>query len=76
MSAAAPSPSASRVASATNPPAFYGQEHPTDVRMSCILAAKSVADPVRSSLGPRAMDKLIHLDGSVIITNDGATILK
>jgi T-complex protein 1 subunit delta len=45
--------------------------------MSCILAAKSVADAVRSSLGPRGMDKLIQLkDGTVIITNDGATILK
>ena len=72
-----PAPAASPVASATNPPAFQGQEHPTDVRMSCILAAKSVADAVRSSLGPRGMDKLIQLkDGTVIITNDGATILK
>jgi len=68
---------ASPVASATNPPAFQGQEHPTDVRMSCILAAKSVGDAVRSSLGPRGMDKLIQLkDGTVIITNDGATVLK
>ncbi|OHT06452.1 T-complex protein 1 subunit delta [Tritrichomonas foetus] len=68
---------ASPIASATNPPAFQGQEHPTDVRMSCILAAKSVADAVRSSLGPRGMDKLIQLkDRTVIITNDGATILK
>lgn len=73
MSAPAPSP----VSSATSPPAFDGQEHPTDVRMSCILAAKSVADAVRSSLGPRGMDKLIQQkDGSVLITNDGATILK
>lgn len=64
-------------ASATNPPAFQGQDRPTDVRMSCILAAKSVADAVRSSLGPRGMDKLIQQkDGEVIITNDGATILK
>ena len=73
----APAASPSPIASATNPPAFQGQEHPTDVRMSCILAAKSVADAVRSSLGPRGMDKLIQLkDGTVIITNDGATILK
>ncbi|KAH0788654.1 T-complex protein 1 subunit delta [Histomonas meleagridis] len=69
--------SPSPIASATNPPIFQGAEHPTDVRMSCILAAKSVADAVRSSLGPRGMDKLIQLkDGTVIITNDGATILK
>jgi len=45
--------------------------------MSCILAAKAVADAVRSSLGPRGMDKLIQdKNGEVIITNDGATILK
>ena len=75
MSKAAPAPSP--IASATNPPAFQGQEHPTDVRMSCILAAKAVADAVRSSLGPRGMDKLIQdKNGEVIITNDGATILK
>ena len=54
MSKAAPAPSP--IASATNPPAFQGQEHPTDVRMSCILAAKAVVDAVRSSLGPRGMD--------------------
>lgn len=71
MSAPAPA------ASPTNPPAFQGQDRPTDVRMSCILAAKSVADAVRSSLGPRGMDKLIQeKNGEVIITNDGATILK
>ena len=58
-------------------PVFQGQDRPTDVRMSCILAAKSVADSVRSSLGPRGMDKLIQeKNGEVIITNDGATILK
>ena len=63
--------------SATNPPAFQGQERPTDVRMSCIVAGKSVSDAVRSSLGPRGMDKLIQKkDGEVLITNDGATILQ
>jgi len=35
-----------------------------------------VADIVRSTLGPRGMDKLIHKDGKVIISNDGATIMK
>lgn len=45
--------------------------------MSCILAAKSVADAVQSSLGPLGCDKLIQKkSGEVIITNDGATILK
>lgn len=36
----------------------------------------AVADAVRTSLGPRGMDKMIEEnDGEVIITNDGATIL-
>lgn len=42
-----------------------------------VAAAKSVADAVRTSLGPRGLDKMIKgADGSVIVTNDGATILK
>lgn len=48
-----------------------------DVRISNINAAKAVADTVRSSLGPRGMDKMIIDEkGDVLITNDGATILK
>ena len=47
-----------------------------DVRMGNIIAAKAVADAVRTSLGPRGMDKMIQSEtGEVIITNDGATIL-
>ncbi|KAG5181994.1 chaperonin Cpn60/TCP-1 family [Tribonema minus] len=47
-----------------------------DVRLSNIIAAKAVAEAVRTSLGPRGMDKMIQKgDGEVIITNDGATIL-
>jgi len=47
-----------------------------DVRSSNIMAAKAVADAVRTSLGPRGMDKMIQkADGEVLITNDGATIL-
>mmetsp|Transcript_3477 Transcript_3477/g.10428 ORF Transcript_3477/g.10428 Transcript_3477/m.10428 type:complete len:532 (-) Transcript_3477:147-1742(-) len=47
------------------------------VRESNIVAAKSVADAVRTSLGPRGMDKMISsAGGDVVITNDGATILK
>ncbi len=42
-----------------------------------IAAAKAVADAVRSTLGPRGMDKmLVDGLGDVVITNDGATILK
>src|SRR5919202_1290771 len=42
-----------------------------------IIAAKTIADIVRTSLGPRGMDKmLVNSLGDVTITNDGATILK
>lgn len=42
-----------------------------------IAAAKAVADAVRSTLGPKGMDKmLVDSIGDVVITNDGATILK
>ncbi|MFQ6106038.1 MAG: thermosome subunit beta [Thermoplasmata archaeon] len=42
-----------------------------------IAAAKAVAEAVRSTLGPRGMDKmLVDSMGDVVITNDGATILK
>jgi T-complex protein 1 subunit delta len=48
-----------------------------DVRSSNIVACKAIADCVRSSLGPRGMDKMIKKpDGEVVITNDGATILQ
>jgi T-complex protein 1 subunit delta len=47
-----------------------------DVRTANIIAAKAVADAVRTSLGPRGMDKMIEdSSGNPIITNDGATIL-
>ena len=42
-----------------------------------IAAARAVADAVRSTLGPKGMDKmLVDSMGDVVITNDGATILK
>lgn len=42
-----------------------------------ILAAKTVASAVRTTLGPKGMDKmLVDSLGDVVITNDGATILK
>ena len=53
-----------------------GLKKEKDVRMSNIMAAKGVADAIRTSLGPRGMDKMIMKgDGEVLITNDGATIL-
>lgn len=56
---------------------FVDKEKPTQVRISNITAAKGVAEAVRTSLGPRGMDKMIQSgNGDVTITNDGATILK
>ncbi len=41
------------------------------------MAAKIIADLIRTSLGPRGMDKmLVDRLGDIMITNDGATILK
>ena len=57
--------------------AFSERQRQKDVRMTNIVSAKAVADAVRTSLGPRGMDKMIqNSQGEVIITNDGATILK
>ena len=57
--------------------AFKDRTKPEAVRESNIIAAKAVANAVRTSLGPKGMDKMIQSsDGSVTITNDGATILK
>lgn len=55
---------------------FSGNEKQKDVRNSNIIAATAVADCVRTSLGPKGMDKMItSSSGDVLITNDGATIL-
>lgn len=52
-------------------------EKSKDIRQTNIIAARAVADVVRTSLGPRGMDKMIQDQrGKVLITNDGATILK
>ncbi len=48
-----------------------------EAQFNNIAAAKAVADAVRSTLGPKGMDKmLVDTIGDVIITNDGVTILK
>lgn len=57
--------------------AFKNTDKPDEVRRSNLLAAKAVSDAVRTSLGPKGMDKMIQTsNGEVVITNDGATILK
>jgi len=53
------------------------QQKGRDAQQNNITAAKMVADLVKSSLGPRGLDKmLVDSLGDVTITNDGATILK
>ena len=56
---------------------FKDKSKPDEIRTSNIQAAKAVADAIRSSLGPKGMDKMIQQgNGDVTISNDGATILK
>jgi T-complex protein 1 subunit alpha len=48
-----------------------------DVREGNVMAVQSIANVVKSSLGPQGLDKmLVDETGEVVITNDGATILK
>lgn len=48
-----------------------------DAQSNNIMAGKAVANAVRTTLGPKGMDKmLVDSMGDVVITNDGATILK
>ncbi|VDC06561.1 unnamed protein product [Peniophora sp. CBMAI 1063] len=65
------------VAPAPHTKAFNDKGKPMEVRLSNMVAAKAISDAVRTSLGPRGMDKMIQTSkGEVIVTNDGATILK
>ena len=53
------------------------QQKGKDAQKNNITAAKLVAELVKTSLGPRGLDKmLVDSLGDVTITNDGATILK
>lgn len=64
--------------------AYNKNEKSRDVRSTNIQAAKgnpslyaAIADCIRTSLGPRGMDKMIKDGrGEILITNDGATILQ
>ena len=48
-----------------------------EAQFNNIAAARAIADAVRSTLGPKGMDKmLVDSLGDVVITNDGVTILK
>ncbi|CAH8260918.1 unnamed protein product [Arabidopsis lyrata] len=55
---------------------FVDNKRREDIRFANINSARAVSDAVRTSLGPKGMDKMISTaNGEVIITNDGATIL-
>lgn len=50
--------------------------HGTDAVKQHIIAARAISSIVKTSLGPRGLDKiLISPDGDITVTNDGATIL-
>ncbi|KGR09624.1 T-complex protein 1 subunit delta, partial [Candida albicans P78048] len=69
--------SVARPAVAPSNATFKDKEKPQEVRKANILAARAVSDAIRTSLGPKGMDKMIRTkNGEIIISNDGATILK
>ena len=48
-----------------------------DAQRNNIMAAKIVADIVKTTLGPKGMDKmLVDSSGNIVVTNDGVTILE
>ncbi|GFY74943.1 t-complex protein 1 subunit beta [Trichonephila inaurata madagascariensis] len=57
------------------------EEKREDARLSCIFGSIAIGDLLKSTLGPKGMDKILVSDsrrnpGSVELTNDGATILR
>ena len=57
--------------------ATKGRLRGIEAQKANILAAKAVCSTLRTSLGPKGMDKMLQSpDGDVCITNDGATILE
>jgi len=47
-----------------------------NIQISNFLIAKGVSDAIRTSFGPHGMDKVIVSNKEILITNDGATIMK
>ncbi|CDJ62837.1 T-complex protein 1 subunit delta, related [Eimeria necatrix] len=77
IAAAAAAAAAPGGAAASQKPCWQHDEKQQDVRRQNIAAARAVSDAIRTSLGPRGMDKMIQdARGGVLITNDGATILE
>ncbi|TPX62190.1 hypothetical protein PhCBS80983_g00650 [Powellomyces hirtus] len=54
------------------------EERAENARLSSFVGAIAVGDLVKSTLGPKGMDKILQSmgTGSIVVTNDGATILK
>ncbi|KAI9022525.1 chaperonin Cpn60/TCP-1 family [Hyaloraphidium curvatum] len=54
------------------------QERAENARMSSFVGAIAIGDMIKSTLGPKGMDKILQSmsDGNIVVTNDGATILK
>ncbi|XP_007892998.2 T-complex protein 1 subunit alpha-like [Callorhinchus milii] len=69
---------ASSSSQARGPFLFHGQrEFGQSVRTQNVIAAVSISNVLKSSLGPMGLDKmLVDTSGNVTITNDGATIVK
>merc|ERR1712004_363840 len=71
-------PKSFKTMSTANPLSLMGDRRSgRDVRSQNVMAASSIANIVKSSLGPVGLDKMLVDDvGDVTVTNDGATILK
>lgn len=54
------------------------EERAENARLSSIIGATAIGDLVKSTLGPKGMDKILQSasTGEIMVTNDGATILK
>ncbi|MCJ1364287.1 T-complex protein 1 subunit beta [Acarospora aff. strigata] len=67
---------------AFNPTQIFGddvtEEKGENARLSAFVGAIAVGDLVKSTLGPKGMDKILQSasTGEIMVTNDGATILK
>lgn len=61
---------------------IFGQgtshEKSENARLSSFVGALAIGDLVKSTLGPKGMNKILHstTTGEITVTNDGATILK
>merc|ERR1712004_785449 len=71
-------PKSFKMTTLANPLSIMGERSVgRDVRTQNVMAASSIANIVKSSLGPVGLDKMLVDDvGDVTVTNDGATILK